>query len=227
MNQVRVTSPTSPTTCNFFNSCLTLMCALYEMCFAHLLPHDVRFMFRFAQHGSHHMACSFMCIGLSVHYIYHMFVSFLTPSEPSCLLPSRAMPCWRLNTAQKWRMPWWKHSHATRKRKLKRGCQSTLQRFSAWCVEQSWISNTHARIAISTNLKQRFCGTRQVNLELHLSVFTRYWWTTEFPLSSTQITSVEKIKNLPSSEKHPYWLSRTSPCLTVCVQWQVLKLLIF
>jgi hypothetical protein len=57
-----------------------------EMCFAHLKPLDVRFMSRFAQHGSHHVASYFMSVGLFVNHIYHMFVSFLGVSEAPFLL---------------------------------------------------------------------------------------------------------------------------------------------
>jgi hypothetical protein len=81
MNQVRVTSPTSPTSFQLNIDLMTFICASNQMSFAHLTPHDVRFMFRFAQHGSHHMASVSRFIGLSVQYIYHMFVSFLPPQK--------------------------------------------------------------------------------------------------------------------------------------------------
>ena len=93
MNQVRVTSPTSDTSIHLNIELLIFICDSYLMSFAHQTPHDVRFMFRFAQHGSHHMASISRLIGLSVHYIYHMLVSFLTPSEAPCLLRSRGVHC--------------------------------------------------------------------------------------------------------------------------------------
>lgn len=190
MNQVRVTSPTSLTSIQFNIELLTWVCSSLLMSFAHQSPHDVRFMYRFALHDSHHVASISRFIDISVHYIYHMFVSFLTPSEAACLLRSRGVLCWNLNTAPKWQMLLSRHSHATHKRKLKRSSLSTSRRLSVWCVEQSWTSNRSAGTKRPTNLKHEFCGIRQVNLELHLSVFTRYWWTTEFLLLSTQITSV-------------------------------------
>ena len=212
MNQVRVTSPTSPTSYQINIDLMTYLCGSYQMSFAHLTPHDVRFMFRFAQHDSHHMASISSYVGISVHYIYHMFVSFLTPSEAPRILSSRGVHCWNLSTAQKWQMLWWKHSHAIRKRKLKRSCPSTSKPLSVWCVGPSWTSNTRARIRRPTNLKHEFCGTKQVNLERHLSAFTRYWWTTVFPLSSIHIKTVSQAKSLRSSEPQTYWPSRMSPC---------------
>lgn len=93
MNQVRVTSPTSLTSIQVNIDLLTFICDSCLMSFAHQSPHDVRFMFRFAQHGSHHMASISIYVGISVHYIYHMFVSFLTPSEAPRLVRSRGVHC--------------------------------------------------------------------------------------------------------------------------------------
>lgn len=82
MNQVRLTSSTPFTLYQFINLLVSLMCLSLEMRFAHLKPHDVRFMPRFARHGSHHMAFLFISIGIFVHYIYHMFVSFQGSGNP-------------------------------------------------------------------------------------------------------------------------------------------------
>ncbi len=82
MNQVRLTSSTPSISYQLIDSCYQLMCVLFEMRFAHLKPHDVRFMSRFAQHGSHHMASFVIFVGLFVHYIYHMFVSFWGSQKP-------------------------------------------------------------------------------------------------------------------------------------------------
>jgi hypothetical protein len=81
MNQVRVTSPTSPRSIQSNIDLIALLGLKCQMSFAHHTPHDVRFMYRFALHGSHHMASISRFIGLSVHYIYHMFVSFLPPQK--------------------------------------------------------------------------------------------------------------------------------------------------
>ena len=93
MNQVRVTSPTSLTSFQLIFDLMTCICGSCLMSFAHQTPHDVRFMYRFALHDSHHMASTSRFIGIDVHYIYHMVVSFLTPSEAACLLRSRGVLC--------------------------------------------------------------------------------------------------------------------------------------
>ena len=212
MNQVRVTSPTSPTSFQINIDLMTYLYGSYQMSEAHLTPHDVRFMFRFAQHGSHHMASISSYVGISVHYIYHMFVSFLPPSESACLLPSRGVHCWNLSTAQKWQMLWWKHFHAIRKRKLKRSCPSTSRPFSVWCVGPSWISNTSARIRRPTSLKHEFFGTRQVSLELKKSEFINGWLKTVFPSSSIRASAKSPRKSLPNSEPQAFSLSIMSHC---------------
>jgi hypothetical protein len=85
-NQVRPTSSTSSLSLQHFNLLLLFRDDLNEMCFAHLKPLDVRFMSRFAQHGSHQVASFVMSIGIFVHHIYHMFVSFLGVAEAPSLL---------------------------------------------------------------------------------------------------------------------------------------------
>ena len=78
MNQVRLTSSTPSVSYQQIISLLSLLSFVFvsvEMRFAHLKPHDVRF-------RSHHMASFFMSIGLSVHHIYHMFVSFSRSRKP-------------------------------------------------------------------------------------------------------------------------------------------------
>lgn len=65
-----------------------------EMRFAHLLkPCNVRFMFRFAQHGSHHMSSVHMDFLLicSLHISYVR--EFLGVSEAPCLLAFRGGLC--------------------------------------------------------------------------------------------------------------------------------------
>jgi hypothetical protein len=84
--QVRPTSSTRSLSLQQFNLLRLFVDHLVEMCFAHLKPLDVRFMSRFAQHGSHHVASFVVSIGLSVLHIYHMFVSFLRVSEAPFLL---------------------------------------------------------------------------------------------------------------------------------------------
>jgi hypothetical protein len=85
-NQVRPTSSTPSLSFQYLKLLISCVNDLVEMCFAHLKPLDVRFMSRFAQHDSHHVASYFMSIGLFVHHIYHMFVSFLGVSEAPSLL---------------------------------------------------------------------------------------------------------------------------------------------
>ena len=149
-------------------------------------------------------------------YICSLHISYVREfsdsSEASCLLRSRGVHCWNLSTATKWQVLWWEHSHAILKRKLKRSCPSTSRSLSVWCVGPSWTSNTSERIRRHTSLKHEFCGTKRDSLERHLSVCTRYWWTTVFPSSSTRIKTVSQAKSLRISEPQAYWPSRMSHC---------------
>ena len=159
---------------------------------------------------SHGVCFKIYWFNCSLHISYVR--EFSDPSESACLLRSRGVQCWNLNTAPKWRMLWWKHSLAIRKRKLKRNYLSTSRRLSVWCVGPSWASNTSAKLRKPTSLKHEFCGTRQVNLELKKSEFINGWLKTVFPLSSIQASVKSPRKSLPSSEPQAFSLSRMSHC---------------
>jgi hypothetical protein len=94
LNQVRLHLHNASRTHLYVYLLYQWMSISLEMRFAHLLkPYNVRFMSRFAQHGSHHMSSVHMYFLLicSLHISYVR--EFLGVSEAPCLLAFRGGIC--------------------------------------------------------------------------------------------------------------------------------------